>query len=627
MSMGEPDIQFKDMNAGAHRRPATKIAAPALIWHRIFWKPPVAQDNGGNQDHSDQRWWDSIDLILYALYHNIKMQPDKARFECPNQDENVLYLFKNKVNLNAGAICKLEMLKEDEKSVRHEVFSIRANYDGAIIIVSARLHFEYVELMICAELPFERNFGKKSKLISSINCDFIKVHEFIKSNFSQISNHSVSNNNFTMPHSESDQFSKTKNNIIYEFKNWVDLTLTSSLGSIHETKADIVFRNIGVNVVDIVGVIFGMKLSFDKLSLENAILPNIDSENERHTIKRITIGTNFSSDNELDIVDALIPACLSFSDKEIENKQGEPEYTASLFQDGEVLYMSSLGRLTANNKTYDPVIYTLLVSHSNRWRLGRLIDRLNSLGTLRIVALRDIVALTEVSNKIDRLSAILSRTPINISANDLDDIKKEFSNIENGSSQLDRVLGGISYRVEKSRHYVKEFKSLIEVMRTRKINGFQNYDNFVRRRVYDAFDFIDTIGNRYERLRNDIDFRAAMDQKRELRHLYDAILASTVGLGEQTKKGNELLDAANTNAEKANGVLEAVNFETISVKKLVDVVERLSIIPLTYYAGTLLEHLFKTYFYGDYITILSYIGGFFISLIIQHYIRRKVVSD
>lgn len=208
--MGNLDIQFKDMNAGAHRKPATKIAAPALTWHRIFWKPSFSTDGAPEDVKNESEWWENIDHLLHRLYCHISTSPGKQDFECPNLQKNTLYLFKNKVlvgsNLGNHSVKKLET-----RSVRHEIFSIRSKFNGVIVVVSARLHHEYFELMICIELPIDRKFGDITPSFEAINIDFKKLQDFIITNYLNISESMTIKPNEPMAFSREKEFASIKN--------------------------------------------------------------------------------------------------------------------------------------------------------------------------------------------------------------------------------------------------------------------------------------------------------------------------------------------------------------------------------------------------------------------------------
>lgn len=127
------DRQFHDMNSGAHRRPATKIAAPAIVWQQNFWRPSAGEgDNKPPQSTIDQGWYDSIDTLLYNLYNCISIK-NTSFFECHNlakgdkddkddkDTDDYLCLFRNKINISSQGNHNLKKLENHERAIRHDV--------------------------------------------------------------------------------------------------------------------------------------------------------------------------------------------------------------------------------------------------------------------------------------------------------------------------------------------------------------------------------------------------------------------------------------------------------------------------------------------------------------------------
>lgn len=74
------------------------------------------------------------------------------------------------------------------------------------------------------------------------------------------------------------------------------------------------------------------------------------------------------------------------------------------------------------------------------------------------------------------------------------------------------VTGGLMYRIERSRYYVQEYKEQMRRLRVSRLEGFQPYTDFVRRRLFKTFDFIDRVGRRYTEVRTDIEL--LLDEQR-----------------------------------------------------------------------------------------------------------------
>jgi hypothetical protein len=81
----------------------------------------------------------------------------------------------------------------------------------------------------------------------------------------------------------------------------------------------------------------------------------------------------------------------------------------------------------------------------------------------------------------------------------LNEIQLEMVHLKSGFD------GGLEYRVERSRYYVKQFRDSVPPLRIRRVEGYQPYDVFVQRRLGAVFDYIDRLGLRFERVQRDIE--------------------------------------------------------------------------------------------------------------------------
>ena len=95
--------------------------------------------------------------------------------------------------------------------------------------------------------------------------------------------------------------------------------------------------------------------------------------------------------------------------------------------------------------------------------MGRLIDRINNLGTLRLAAVHDLRAITTASDELRSLE----RTK---------DAEGE-SNAQNMAERLKKVSSivpsGMMARIERSRYYVQEYKEQMRQLRINRLEGFQ----------------------------------------------------------------------------------------------------------------------------------------------------------
>lgn len=239
----------------------------------------------------------------------------------------------------------------------------------------------------------------------------------------------------------------------------------------------------------------------------------------------------------------------------IERLQGEPsatpghrdyEMAASLMLDGRAIYASSLGHPATEMAMLTekvPVVYSLIVCFDDAWQLGRLIDTVHSIETLRLAALRDIEKIGVAAQKLFSIRAFL----------------REGGDVEDVQEKMDELLrSDVSWRVERSQRYWKQFKYRVDRLRIGRIEGFQPYDDFVFRRIGDTITFIESVGRQLSLIRKEIDLRYQLKQTKILQR-------QTISMKET---GRQIL------------VLQKVG-------------EGLLLIPFTYYCYMLCEKLLK----------------------------------
>jgi len=163
----------------------------------------------------------------------------------------------------------------------------------------------------------------------------------------------------------------------------------------------------------------------------------------------------------------------------------------------------------------------LLKARPNRRQLGRLIERINNLGTLRLAALRDFSAFREISSdlrqfgeELDEISSDLIHISQKISQQRVDTADEMASYeqwmIENRLTELatkinessNKFQGGIHNRAARTRIIVNSFKQRVEYLRIDRIEFWQPYDEFVRRTLFETYDFVMSVDERMQTLRN-----------------------------------------------------------------------------------------------------------------------------
>lgn len=218
----------------------------------------------------------------------------------------------------------------------------------------------------------------------------------------------------------------------------------------------------------------------------------------------------------------------------------EYEFTAAEYAKGRALYLSGLG---AQPKPRDetseriPLYFTLYTRSLGSWSTARLLEHMNRQGTLRLAALYDFQSLSEAAHPI-RLAETLVEKAFENSAksHDVNGSKPEqrpksnftlsefLGSIEFQLRSADKkCLGGIEYRIEKSRYYISKFNQGLTHLGEGEFEDFQPYSNFVSTRLGPAFDYIDMLQARYDRIRANTRVLYAQSSTDQLRELVEAV--------------------------------------------------------------------------------------------------------
>jgi hypothetical protein len=274
------------------------------------------------------------------------------------------------------------------------------------------------------------------------------------------------------------------------------------------------------------------------------------------------------------------------------------EVSASGYLDGRAVFVSALGPQSANlvkrsggADDWTPLHYYLHTATHDEWQLGRLVNRMHNVATLRlaaIVRIGDLIEAGEIAEEIATLIesaddalrealATVSCAPPTDSRERIEydaRMAKPASAIADAEGQLARINKmfplDITARLERSRHYIERFLTGADVFRVRRIEGFQLYKEFVSRRMNGLFSYIDLLHRRM-----------------------DTIWA---GMSELHRK-NANLKMATVNCEiqsltsEIGTVTKRIKDEDSKIKKIQDFGEIALIgILLPYYLGSILYH-------------------------------------
>jgi hypothetical protein len=196
------------------------------------------------------------------------------------------------------------------------------------------------------------------------------------------------------------------------------------------------------------------------------------------------------------------------------------------------------GKLPARTPpgTVEPIRYLLLTKgEPHRRQVGRIVDRINSMGTMRLIALRDYNIIRDASTHIQlrgqELDTMMRKwstgragirrrfDPQKVGMSDQKrrqvqdredtEVQMLADRVENDLIDLSAALDavgdeadhGLHFRINRSRYYVCEFESLVASLKIGNIDTWVSYDQFVTRGLKPAFDFIDGVGARLLGLR------------------------------------------------------------------------------------------------------------------------------
>jgi len=206
-----------------------------------------------------------------------------------------------------------------------------------------------------------------------------------------------------------------------------------------------------------------------------------------------------------------------YEDDKRRTKYPEPrEFTFTPVLDERCIYTSALGAPPFHLRDrHTRLTYMLLAANHCPSELGLLVDRFHVLGTTRLAALYDFPHLTHAALELRELEHDISllvsdimqgKTPEQRLAQQLPGFFGRLTEIEQGIKREDKtkepqIVGGLSFRVERSHYYQRQFRGLVKGLRSGRIQSFLTYDEAVARRLGGIYDLINTVGLRHERLR------------------------------------------------------------------------------------------------------------------------------
>ena len=468
--MFETSDDYHELNAGANRNSPENLHAPTLTWHLAFW---IKKASLPEQSHvADVKT--ILDTFLLTLFRALQADDtgsitDVHLSPCISR---ILLLF-NKAADESSLVqiphANLTIRQNDILTSSSRAVSIRFKWHELCLTIRCEMHTEYFSVTTFAAVEKARVAPFSN--LNELNATITEALSY-----------------FTHETPEKTGAVVCKLNK-YFFRTFWDSYSDHVLGC--PDVADILKNDIFKHVfADFRGIVF----SDEAVDLYDK---DFFSENKPPSWGRAAKTTFLPLLN--------IPTAST--------RRRQYECSVSYMLDGRALYMSALAPQLpdAPDDERIPLEFIVYVHQRvdnaknpsvNKWELGRLVNQLHLLGTLRLAALKDLKLLRVAETTLSALDQFVQNTPVSVERDHdkaMDFIQTAHDNFNKISADfLKDARCGLTYRVARSRYYVAQFRSNVKILQIMQLDGDQPYDQFVERRLGAEFDFIDSLGRRYD---------------------------------------------------------------------------------------------------------------------------------
>jgi hypothetical protein len=486
--------EYGSVNNGAHRQAADLVGAPAFIWHQALWKSVHGKDPLKERA-------ETIESFIRAVHICIGKIPGSKL----HTNDEIEVLPDDRAKVISFSFIWNDMRTRIRFEIHTEYITITSFIDASIKIVETPTSSlgkdvqKHLSAFIAGTCPTSDHVLPQYPAKPNIN----EVHEFIyndiwdKNFFPQILNVSTKVYDGTIGM----KFVDFRGFITCETYNASDYMKNECISS------NDIYKNKGIQ-----GPFYRK------------------DEGERGQWQRTSIPDMNWARYRIDKVWPFLSVNLKDDDPYL---SGRTEFTVSRMLDGRVLYVSALGpqpkqgSVSGNEQPLH--FYMHSITQCER-QIGRVVDRLTQMGTLRLAAIIPLPALKAVSEKLESVETEISRardsthdliqlakSPIKGDKKkletteqeilkNLDEIQVSMANLSEGrDSNACAYLGTatMEYRLIRSRVYKEMLFSLMDGLRIKRLEGYQPYDEFIKRRLGGAFGFIDGVERRIEQLKSE----------------------------------------------------------------------------------------------------------------------------
>ncbi|WP_156829827.1 DUF3422 family protein [Methylovulum miyakonense] len=542
--------QYPRLNSGAHRKTNSVVGVPSLVRHVAYWKAT---------DQTRKMWMTAIDRRLFKIFYNLKFKEKKA----PNADD-----FSANVEVRKKLILFVSTYNTDDScSIQDEPIYIKP-IDDPDYIDPDHIDPDKPEPDDYQVILYTFRWGGiKTTIRSEIYTEFFTMSIIIDA---------------SEPTSADNDETKNKlgeNLDKLEYLINTDAIDTNGLSAIHKYLYEIVWDEFHKDILcpeehvssdgiinnhDDIGTIFadfrvlltGSSAS-EKNKDEYAIYDS--KEKNRKLLFRKAFSQSYGGNSapeeptahfeEIDKKDngkSVMATLWPFLTIDKSVNLCEYEFAACLMDNRRMIYATAMGPQPHDQQKNTPLFAFHYWNTNNRWQIGRMVDRLNYVGTVRLAAIMEVNKLRaystntlhDIQNKIEYVRDHVSQHDDN--PHDLND----FAILAEAQQQLksDKIDAGVDQRIHRSRFYVKQFKYTIKTLGLEhgRIDGYQPYDEFIFRRLGTLFEFIDRLGIRYDQAKNDIANLSQFCLAKSSSNLAKSSLKTQKGISKQGKIITEL---------------------------------------------------------------------------------------
>ncbi len=555
---------YHELNAGAHRKPPKVLTAPSLIWNLCFWTnfqeydaagKPLKDPDGSPKKKTRDEIKTTLDKYIIALRGAIENSGDQET----NKVELTPFISKKYLLFGHSygedfRRCNLKDLDRRQKDIfegTSRTVSLRFAWKELDVTIRFEIHTEYFSISTFVELDKDRK-KQGVYLDKGLERSIGEIREYLRHPpLSPLRDDAV-DRSLTPPPVVAEgsppsslfalqqlRVRKINQYCFHDFwKRYEQELLCGKV--LTEITKDAIFGQIFADFRGLVAseqdVTFDDRPFFKDdrspkwgADAKGKFLPLIEHRNRDLRI-RYECAVNYMLDGR-----ALYISTLG------------PQFPASAGPDSGALSPGQDGapnpvKLDDKRIPVEFIVYahqryddTTIV---NKWQLGRLINQILLLDTLRLCALKEVNFLNDAGQQLGMLDDYTQKARDAIASAEAKPGKKKRDEAsqharsgiprdgtgveaERRASDDDDVIdligrahqklneitgkflkdtgGGLLFRIERSRFYVKQFEENVKLLRIRRLEGDQPYDQFIRRRLGWEFDFIDRLGIRYER--------------------------------------------------------------------------------------------------------------------------------